>query len=164
MEAVLNDVKKAMVARLMKVPCGIDLFLIAISLEDYNLAARVLLRQKDSVDPIEKRPLDHFPPSQIWDRTLLEPTLGLETNKDTNTIRLYSLASCQYRDFIKFPPRVAWALQRASTIWEHEVTDGKVSYTHLLGGVKGSVRQKAVAERFEKIMMPNRTCVSSEWI
>jgi hypothetical protein len=163
MDAVLAEIREAVIANQDEALRETDLFLIAIHLGDYALAAKLLV-QPDMALSCHKRSLDQFPPYQTWDRTRLESVLGQQTDKDTNSIKLYSLATCQYHDFIRLPPRVVWALQRATILWDHEVTDGHVLHFPRKDGRRGLDRQQATAETFEKIMMPDCTCASFGWI
>jgi hypothetical protein len=135
-----------------------DRFLLAIGLEDYALAAKVR-GPMGTVRQCYQKLLDEFPPVELNDRTVLDSALKYRNNGHMHSHRMYGLNSCQYLDFIRLPPRVAWALQRAAVMWEHEVDDGHVCSNQRLCWNQ----REATAEGFIRIMMPDCTCVQRKW-
>ena len=131
----------------------LDLFLIAIKLKEYRIASELMTREnvarsKDDNDGNEyPYQYDDFPPVQIvygrscrgnWD--------------DRGWTQLHDIASSLYRDFIRIPPHVAWALQRATVMWDHGLQD-----SYMLMGCDDArrlQRKKFLAENFRRIMDP----------
>jgi len=149
-----------------------DLFLIAIKLKDYGLAASIIERDdKDTV--MERMGSDIFPPLQTYGDSAIgsikpfkskeAPAICREENPKRRCIRtevtrtrLYDIKSCEYLDFIQLPPQVAWALQRATLMWDHGLTDSRVLLHSASNGERIQKRKKAIAENFKRIKIPNR--------
>jgi len=101
------------------------LFMIAMKLKDNDLAA----------DVIEAR--DGY--------TVLQVLFGPK-NKYWAYINIVDLNEREYKDFTKMPPAVAWALQRAAIMWDHD-------YGMNYNSKEGKCRyRQAIGENFRRIM------------
>lgn len=127
-----------------------DLFLIAIKLKEYELAAAF-------IDRAESAAMQYVPqyPIQAYDRQAPRP------RKDHRIhTRLYDINTCNYEDFIQLPPRVAWALQKATLMWDHgSVDDYKLKNCNK---ERLAARRKYIAQSFRRIMDPRCTWSSYE--
>ena len=135
---------------------GFDRFLLAIGLEDYALAAKIM-GQVDPDRQCYEISLDEFLPVELYDRPILDSALEYRNygyKHYMHSSGMYGLASCQYLDFIRLPPRVAWALQRAAVMWEHGVDDGSMRGNKIL--VRD--QREVTGGRFRRIMMPDCKC------
>jgi hypothetical protein len=129
-----------------------DLFLIAVKLKEYGIASEFIDRDEVSSSTNHYRRRDQypyqyydFPPKQAYGRD------GNDWD-ERGTTRLYNIAFSQHRDFIQIPPHVAWALQRATIMWDHGLHD---SYRlHDCDASRLLQRKKFIAENFRRIMDP----------
>ena len=105
-----------------------ELFMIAIKLNDMNLAARVM-ETRDGHD-------------------VLHVLIG---RADMHWINIFTtdLDDWEYQQFTKIPPKVAWALQRAAMMWDHGYGTTTTSYVNM------SRRQEAIGANFRRIMDPS---------
>jgi hypothetical protein len=148
-----------------------DLFLIAIKLKYYTLAASMIERD-DQDNNFSRLGSDIFPPLQIYGSSAIgsikpfkpkeAPVISREDNPKRRCFRpevtqtkLYDIKSCEYLDFIQLPPPVAWALQRATLMWDHGLTDPSVLLSSSGASERIQQRKKGIAENFKRIMIPN---------
>jgi len=105
-----------------------ELFMIAIKLNDINLAARVI-QTRDGHD-------------------VLHVLIG---RADMHWINIFTtdLDDWEYQQFTKIPPKVSWALQRAAMMWDHGYGTSTTSYLNM------SRRQEAIGANFRRIMDPS---------
>jgi hypothetical protein len=137
-----------------------DLFLIAVKLKEYGIASEFIHRDevrslKTNCYYWDRYPYSYnnFPPVQVYGKRC-----DGRWNDETIT-QLYNIAFCCYRDFIQIPPHVAWALQRATVMWDHGLHDGYI--LHDCDESRVLQRKKFIAENFRRIMDPK--CVYSSY-
>lgn len=163
---IIEDIKYEQLYR------NFDLFLIAIKLKDYKLAASIIERDENDIY-FKRLGSDIFPPLQIYGSSAIgsikpfkpkeAPAISREDNPkrrrcfrpEVSHTRLYDIKSCEYLDFIQLPPPVAWALQRATLMWDHGLTDPSVLLSSSGASERIQQRKKDVAENFKRIMIPN---------
>jgi hypothetical protein len=132
-----------------------DRFLLAIRLKKYTMAAD-FIKADDEDGQSDRMWYDRFPPVQALDRHICALEWSYSSGNDrSRPTRLRDLKSLGYLDFLSLPSEVAWALQRAAIIREHDMTDG-----HELRPLPGNKyrmynQNEDAAQRFRIMMMSN---------
>jgi len=150
---VFEVVRKHLQAAFHTIAYGqFDLFLIAIKLKDYALAAAFIPHHKphgwnsdDWLSDIAYGSQVH--PPQVYDR---RPSGWID--EDGTEPMLWHIESCDYSYFIQLPPRVAWALHKATAMWDHGLFDGY--WIDDWDTERIERRKKSIAESFRRIMDP----------
>lgn len=128
-ELVNKAVRKQFVASIhVKSVSSLDLFLMTIKLNAIDLAAPI----------IEMGTCDY----------VFAVLIGTD-DADLIDISTFDFDYCEYENFARIPPKVAWALQRGAMMWDHGLGTGAKSKD------EDSWRRQAIAENFRRIMDPS---------
>lgn len=144
-QVVREVVKKHLEAAFYKSStCLFNLFLVAVKLEDHALAA-ALIQHEESPDGLrlEGNWKYRFLPVQTYDRQAT-------VEEYSHLPSLYHIESCNYTFLIQLPPRVAWALHKATIMWDHGHVDGYRPHDWAEGTTEQ--RKKSIAQSFRRIM------------
>ena len=104
----------------------LDLFVLAIKLNDMDLAARIIEMSNDEYT--------------------LRVLIGTDGNRSRINIDVITLANWEHKDLAKIPPNVAWALQKAAMMWDHNYGSNTDSED------EKKRRRQAIGENFRRIM------------
>jgi hypothetical protein len=133
----------------LRAHCAFGLFRIAIELEAYGLAADIIERYDQSIDSPPRPPgQDRELSPRLFDERACIPC-GLN-----DTCYIHEIDTMPYSAFIQLPPKVSWALLRASWNWDprgaHYRNRTAQSNSHVRH------RRKSMAMTFKHVMDPVR--------